>query len=160
MGRLPGRADQGQRGGAQKVGSVSSQRQKPGRPAHGFQRQAEDAAKVLEIALAVKQGRLAWLQAQGFHDEGAAMRFVRKRRRGTVGKLIGRDIEEMLFPPTSNVACAIRYVLDAGMSVNAAARLAGVDLRTVRRELPHARKKQAQQAARVLELRVQVTSVN
>lgn len=118
-----------------------------GRPPKTDEDRLLEGARVLEVALLLRQGRLGKLADMGF-TEAQALRYVSKRRRGIAGELVGDDA---VPPPNNKTRAALRLVVEHGMPVAKAADVMGLDRRNLVRLKPQAeaefQKIQARQAA-------------
>ena len=110
-----------------------------GRPQKLAKDAASEAAFVMEVALAIRLGRLQRLKLLGF-TEATAIRFVMKRRRGLVGEYIGATVTETLGGTENKTQAALRLVAVHGAPIAVAARATGVDRRNLQKGLPEARK--------------------
>ncbi|MDO8450682.1 MAG: hypothetical protein Q7T10_17960 [Rhodoferax sp.] len=99
---------------------------------------AGEAAFVIEVALAIRLGRIQRLRLLGF-TEATALRFVMKRRRGLTGEYIGTTVSELLGTAENKTQAALRLVTEHGAPVALAARSTGVDRRNLQKVLPEAR---------------------
>lgn len=123
-----------------------------------YEDHAQKAARVLDAAVKLRQIRgvmnkddddasikahKAWRDEQarklGFTDEAAALRFVRKPRRGTVAAILGDDVDALLGGTENRTQAALYLHLHHGVSLDLAARLLGkggspLDVRNLRRK--------------------------
>ena len=109
-----------------------------GRPQKLAKDAASEAAFVMEVALAIRLGRLQRLKLLGF-TEATAIRFVMKRRRGLVDGYIGATVTELLGGTENKTQAALRLVTEHGAPLALAARSTGVDRRNRQTALPLAR---------------------
>lgn len=125
----------------------SSNQHKPGRPTKTNQLAAKEAAQVLEVALMIKQGRFAQLNAIGY-TEMTALRYVMKRRRGLTGAYIGTTAIELLGSVANKTQAALRLIIEHGCPVMYSARVYQIDRRNLLKLLPQAREAAAVEAKR------------
>jgi hypothetical protein len=107
---------------------------------------ATEAAKIIQVALALAQNRTAALRSMGFINRRMALLYALKRRRGLVGAYVGPSVKELLEPKRSKLQGALRLIIDGGVPVNIAVRMTHRhqdeqehNLRAVRRLLKQAR---------------------
>lgn len=114
-----------------------------GRPPKTFEHHAQEAARVLEVALLLHRMRSALPAAldaavsrYGFASGAAALRFVQKRRRGAVAEFIGADVDALLGGKLNPTRAAVRLITEHGLTVRQALGASGahaLDERGVRR---------------------------
>jgi hypothetical protein len=109
-----------------------------GRPPKQIRDALEEAAFVIDVAVAIRSGRIRYLKRLGF-TEATALRFVMKRRRGLTGKHIGTTVTELLGATENKTQAALRLVIEHDLSVAQAARCVGIDVRNLRKLVPEAR---------------------
>jgi hypothetical protein len=109
-----------------------------GRPPKQKRDALEEAAHVIDVALAVRLKHL-WRLKQLEFTEAAALRFVMKRRRGRTGEYIGATVNELLGAIENKTQAALRLVVEHDLPVAQAARCLGIDLRNLRKLVPEAR---------------------
>lgn len=130
-----------------------------GRPRLTDEAAAQEAARVINVAWALRYCPGA-LPGLGFTRVQAAEDYVKRRRRGRVGKFIGDAIRE-LAPAENRVGAAVALVLDHGLTHYRAGQLTGADLTNIARGLDAGRAQwEAQREAaraRVQALNTQVT---
>lgn len=85
-----------------------------GRPRTTEEAAAQEAARVINVALALRYRKSA-LKGLGFATEREAMTYVLKRHRGRVGELVG-DAVRCIFPAGGRVQVAVSLVLDHGLT--------------------------------------------
>ena len=120
---------------------------KQGRPKKTAQLAADEAARVINIALLIKQNRIDQIVALGF-TEASAQRYVMKRRRGLTGAYIGTTAIELLGSVENRTQAALRMVVEHGFPAAVAARVYQIDRRNLLKVLPEARKAAAVEAIR------------
>jgi hypothetical protein len=118
-----------------------------GRPNQTIQSAGDEAARVIEIALLLKQGRKAALKATGY-TEATALRFVQKRRRGLIGGFVGNSVQELLFAKENRTQRGLQLVIEHGFKVSLVAEKLDIDLRNLRKALPLARIQAREEAER------------
>ena len=118
-----------------------------GRPKKPLNSAANEAAQIIELALMLKQGRIAQIQSAGF-TRASALRYVLKRRRGLVGAYIGTTVTDMLIPTDNRTQAALRLITEHEFHVTTAARIMKLDRRTLTRMVKSARQKAASVRAR------------
>jgi hypothetical protein len=159
---------------------------KRGRPKLTQAAAAAEAARVINVAHAWRYRPTA-LAALGFASKPEAWKYVTKRRRGLIGALIGDSVRSMLLPTSTRVqleagACkgaeavaskrirlsftaetkiqfAASLVLDDGMPLYRAAKLAGTDLANLKRAIKQRQKSQARPST-LLSVRVEDISAS
>lgn len=109
-----------------------------GRPIKSVRSAGNEAARIIELALMIKQGRIAPVKAMGY-TETSALRYVLKRRRGLVGAYIGTTVIDMLMPTENRTRAALRLITEHDLPVTTAARLMKLDRRTLTRMVNDAR---------------------
>lgn len=95
----------------------------------------------------------------GFTRRGAAKDYVKRRRRGRVGELVGDAVRE-LSPAENRVQVAVSLVLDHGLTHYRAGLLAGADLTNIKRALDAGAAQREAAQARVQALNTQVTDAH
>lgn len=150
-----------------------------GRPRLTDEAAAQEAAKVINAAWALRY-RPQGLPALGFTRREAAEDYVKRRRRGRVGELVGDAVRELFPAPDKAVTqdaslnldgtprrlilnhrvsrnqLAVSLVLDHGFSRNRAAQVAGVDPTNLKRSLEIAKTQREAAQVRVQALKTQV----
>jgi hypothetical protein len=106
---------------------------KRGRPQLTDEQAALEAAKVIDVAFALRY-RPAQLARLGFASEGAAFRFVSKRYRGRTGEFVGNSVRD-LFPAENRMQLAVSLVLDHGFTWYRASKMTGVHPTNLKRAL-------------------------
>lgn len=111
-----------------------------GRKKKTAEQAADEAARVLRVAVLLKQGRDAALHTEGLASRRQARHFLMKRRRGMVADYIGDALVELgVVLKPNKLQASIRLVLEHGMSISAAARHMQQDRRTLQRKIGEAR---------------------
>ena len=129
-----------------------------GRPRLTDEAAAQEAARVINVAWALRY-RPQGLPAFGFTRREAAEDYVKRRRRGRVGELVGDAVRE-LFPAENRVQVAVSLVLDHGLTHYRAGVLAGADLTNIKRALDAGAAQREAAQARVQALNTQVTDAH
>lgn len=109
-----------------------------GRPNKTLMDFDNEAARIIELALMLKLGRIAQVESMGF-TKASALRYVSKRRRGLIGDFVGDSVRDLLFPTENRTQRALQLVIEHGFKVSGVARALGIDLRNLRKALPLAR---------------------
>lgn len=105
-----------------------------GRPLKSTAQAASEAVAVIELALALRLGRLS--EVKRLHGaEATAFRNVLKRRRGLVADLIGSDGAASVSPALNKTQRAVQLVIEHGVPVAVASRQLGINLRNLKRAL-------------------------
>ncbi|MHB8949832.1 MAG: hypothetical protein ACYC4S_12310 [Rhodoferax sp.] len=118
-----------------------------GRPTKTLLSAANEAARIIDIALMIKLGRLAQLEALGF-TEATALRYVMKRRRGLTGAYVGTTAIELLGSTQNKTQAALRLIIEHGFPATFSARAYQIDRRNLLKLLPEARKVAAAEVMR------------
>lgn len=124
---------------------------KGGRPKKSVELIYAEAVGVINLALALRQGRRA--EVKRLHGtEATALRHVLKRRRGLISDLIGTDGAAAVAPTVNRTQRAIQLIVEHGMPVAVAARLFGINLRNLRREVAGGRADHAAREKRLADM--------
>jgi hypothetical protein len=138
---------------------------KRGRPKLTERAAHEEAARVINVAHALRYHpdalpALGFLPTRRVPSTQKALRYVSKRRRGLIGELIGASVRRMLFPVVNRTEIAAALVLDHGLTLYRAAKLAEVDLPNLKRAVRQRQEAQVQAYPRPLILSVQVEDLS
>lgn len=104
-----------------------------GRPRLTEEAAAAEAARIINVAWALKY-RPQGLKAFGFTRVQAAKDYIKRRRRGRVGELVGNTVRD-LFPAENRVQVAVSLVLDHELTRYRAAKMVDVDLTNLTRAM-------------------------
>ena len=116
---------------------------------------AQEAARVINVAWALKY-RPQGLKALGFTRRQAAEDYVKRRRRGRVGELVGDTVRD-LFPSENRVQVAVSLVLDHELTRYRAAKMVDVDLTNLTRAMAAGAAQRKASRARMVALNTMVT---
>ena len=126
---------------------------KVGRPSKLMDEAIIQVLFILDISGALSLRQMGRLEDLGFATKEAALDFIKKRRRGLTGALLG-DAVKLAHRPCKRTEAALRCIAEDGMPVALVARYFELDRRNLVRALPRYRKIFAEKSAAVAKVAV------